>query len=123
MAIDTAAAARLARGVLTRVPALRPCLDENNVCGSAGGMNVSTRANDVMLDVGWMRRDRRTRSMTRDQALKRIRSDYLELTGLKLTVPQAARLWSLEIDGAAILLEELVARGFLICSEGVYMRR
>jgi hypothetical protein len=84
---------------------------------------VSTRANDVMLDVGWMRRDRRTRSMTRDQALKRIRSDYLELTGLKLTVAQAARLWSLEIDGAAILLEELVARGFLICSEGVYMRR
>jgi len=90
---------------------------------SAGGMDVSTRAIDWMFDGSWMLRDRRTRSMTRDQARKRIRSDYLELTGLKLTVPQAARLWSLELDGAAIVLDELVARGFLMCCDGVYMRR
>lgn len=84
---------------------------------------MSTRASDVMAGARWMLRDGRARFMTRDQALRRIRSDYLELTGLKLTVAQAARLWSLEIEGAATVLDELVARGFLVCADGVYMRR
>jgi hypothetical protein len=57
--------------------------------------------------------DRGCRFLTRDEAFNRIRSDYLELPGLQLTVAQAARLWSLGFDFAASLLEDLVARNFL----------
>jgi hypothetical protein len=58
--------------------------------------------------------DRRCRFRTRDDAFHRIRSDFLELPGLRLTAPQAARLWGLAVDLASDLLEELVARNFLV---------
>ena len=84
---------------------------------------MSTRAIDPVLDTNGMWRDRRSIAMTHEQALRRVRSDYLELPGLTLTLAQAARLWSLSSELATAVLEELTGAGFLVCREGVYMRR
>jgi hypothetical protein len=45
--------------------------------------------------------------------LWRIRGEYLEMPGLKLTVPQAARLWHLDQPSIEQLLNVLVADGIL----------
>jgi hypothetical protein len=45
--------------------------------------------------------------------LWRIRGEYREMPGLKLTVPQAARLWHLEQPSIEHLLNVLVADGLL----------
>jgi len=45
--------------------------------------------------------------------LRRIRAEFLEMPGLTLTLPQAARLWGLTSSQAEGLLAELVAGGFL----------
>jgi hypothetical protein len=45
--------------------------------------------------------------------LWRIRGEYLEMPGLKLTVPQAARLWHLDQPSIEQLLNVLVADGVL----------
>lgn len=43
----------------------------------------------------------------------RIRSEFLEMPGLKLTVRQAARLWGLESGTSERLLTLLAEAGFL----------
>jgi hypothetical protein len=59
-----------------------------------------------------------------DQALRRIRAEYGELPGLKLTVAQAQRLWSLDRDSCDGLMALLVDLGFLACtSDGAFVRR
>ena len=45
--------------------------------------------------------------------LWRIRGEYREMPGLKLTVPQAARLWHLDQPSIERLLNVLVADGLL----------
>jgi hypothetical protein len=45
--------------------------------------------------------------------LWRIRGEYLEMPGLKVTVPQAARLWHLDQPSIEQLLNVLVADGVL----------
>jgi hypothetical protein len=45
--------------------------------------------------------------------LWRIRGEYMEMPGLKLTVPQAARLWQLDQPSIEQLLNVLVADGVL----------
>ena len=70
-----------------------------------------------------MLRDRRCWFSSPEEAFRRIRSDFLELPGLKLTVAQAARLWGLAVDLASALLEDLVARGFLVRQGDQYCRR
>jgi hypothetical protein len=45
--------------------------------------------------------------------LWRIRGEYMEMPGLKLTVPQAARLWHLDQPSIEQLLNVLVADGVL----------
>ena len=55
--------------------------------------------------------------------LSRIRSEFLEMPGLKLTVRQAARLWGLESATSERLLARLADAGFLWRSrDGAYMR-
>jgi hypothetical protein len=55
---------------------------------------------------------------------RRIRAEYQEMPGLTLTVPQAARLWSLSAPESLGLLSELVDTGFLIRDrKGAYRRR
>ena len=57
------------------------------------------------------------------QLLNRIRSEYLEMPGLVLTLPQAARLWGLGVSRSALLLSMLVDTGFLICDKKMVYRR
>lgn len=84
---------------------------------------MGTRAIDPVVDSDRLWRDRQTRAMTHEQAVRRVRSDYLELPGLTLSLQQAARLWSLRSEAAMAVLEELTDGGFLECREGLYMRR
>ena len=50
-----------------------------------------------------------------DEALcRRIRAEYLEMPGLTLTLPQAARLFSIDMTRCGRLLDALVASGFLV---------
>jgi hypothetical protein len=48
-----------------------------------------------------------------DELLSRVRGEYLEMPGLHLTVPQAARLWGLETLVCDALLSCLVGSRFL----------
>jgi hypothetical protein len=44
----------------------------------------------------------------------RVRAEFIELPGLRLTEPQAMRLWSLDAALCAGILSSLVASGFLV---------
>jgi hypothetical protein len=60
---------------------------------------------------------------SKDQLLCRIRGEYLEMPGLRLTRAQAQRLWGLDEQACAVLLESLTADGFLAQREdGMYVR-
>ena len=57
-------------------------------------------------------------------AIERMRAEYVEMPGLSVTVPQAARLWGLSPPRSERLLSTLVDNGFLLCNrEGLYRRR
>jgi hypothetical protein len=49
-----------------------------------------------------------------EDLLRRIEGEYLEMPGLQLTPEQAQRLWALDRETCAMILEILVARQFLI---------
>lgn len=56
--------------------------------------------------------------------LLRIRSEFLEMPGLSLTVRQAARLWGMEGERCRALLADLAASGFLgQTASGAFVRR
>jgi hypothetical protein len=48
-----------------------------------------------------------------DAVLTRMRGEFREMPGLKLTAPQARRLWGLDAPVCDSLLHELVDMGFL----------
>ncbi len=48
-----------------------------------------------------------------EDALRRIRGEYLEMPGLRLTTAQAQRLWNLDRPTCERLLGTLVANRFL----------
>ena len=55
--------------------------------------------------------------------LRRIRGEFKEMPGLRLTKKQAARLWGLDSMECDQLLAELVAAGFLRRTlDGSYLR-
>lgn len=49
----------------------------------------------------------------RQQVLRRVRGEYLEMPGLSLTISQAQRLWGLDRATCETLLETLVDASFL----------
>jgi hypothetical protein len=55
--------------------------------------------------------------------LARIRGEYVEMPGLVLTLPQAARLWGFSARRVAELLAALVDSGFLACDKQRSYRR
>lgn len=58
-----------------------------------------------------------------EDLLHRVRGEYLEMPGLRLTPAQAARLWGLNKNPAHALLEVLVETGFLVRTcDGQYSR-
>ena len=43
----------------------------------------------------------------------RVRAEYLEMLGLRVTLAQACRLWQLDAATCEVLLDSLVREGFL----------
>jgi len=61
--------------------------------------------------------------MPENSALTRIRAEYLEMPGLRLTLDQAQRLLGLERSVCKMLLDALVDERFLcVRSNGMYIR-
>lgn len=54
--------------------------------------------------------------------LHRVKSEFVEMPGLTLTEPQAARLWQVPREEAARLLHRLVAARFLVRHRDRYCR-
>jgi hypothetical protein len=54
--------------------------------------------------------------------LLRVHGEYMEMPGLRLTLAQASRLWHLERELCADVLETLVDRSFLRRLNDVYVR-
>ena len=55
--------------------------------------------------------------------LYRVRSEFLEMPGLRLTPAQAARLWAIDRSTSERILDGLTAAGFLSRNrEGAYVR-
>lgn len=48
-----------------------------------------------------------------DVVRRRAEAEYLEMPGLKLTAAQAARLWHLDVNDSAALLDSMVESGLL----------
>jgi hypothetical protein len=84
-------------------------------------MNSTTTATFAPRPSGVDRRKPSDRQMSSD--VTRIRSEYVEMPGLALTLPQAARLWGLSENRSALLLSMLVETGFLICDKKTVYRR
>jgi hypothetical protein len=84
-------------------------------------MNSTTTATSARRVSGADRRKPSDRPVSRDVA--RIRNEYIEMPGLVLTLPQAARLWSLGESRSELLLSMLVKAGFLICDKKTGYRR
>ena len=54
--------------------------------------------------------------------LDRVRGEFNEMPGLRLTPEQAARLWNMDPRACAEVLRRLVAASFLRWSEGSVVR-
>jgi hypothetical protein len=59
-----------------------------------------------------------------DHLLGRIRAEYREMPGLRLTLPQAARLWQLDLAHCEVLLAALVEHRSLVrMADGSFVMR
>ena len=52
-------------------------------------------------------------SFAEDELVRRVRGEFREMPGMRLTLDQASRLWTLERDACARVLSSLVAARFL----------
>ena len=67
--------------------------------------------------------DEKLAAASNDQILHRIRGEYLEMPGLRLTQQQAQRLWGLDRVSCEHILDALTETGFLCRKEdGTYAR-
>jgi hypothetical protein len=58
-----------------------------------------------------------------EEILRRVQGEYLEMPGLRLTEPQARRLWGLDAASCDALLGALVDAKFLFRTrDGAFMR-
>lgn len=58
-----------------------------------------------------------------DEVLRRVQGEFLEMPGLRLTEPQARRLWGLDAASCEALLGALVDAKFLFrARDGAFMR-
>jgi hypothetical protein len=58
-----------------------------------------------------------------DDLIARIKSEFLEMPGLRLTESQAQRLWAVDADACGEILRVLVGAGFLFKTrDGAFMR-
>ena len=67
---------------------------------------------------------RRLSSTPSEGILERIRAEYAEMPGLRVTRQQAQRLWGLDEEACGVALEHLIRVGFLCTTfSGHYARR
>jgi len=59
---------------------------------------------------------------TLDNAVRRAQSDFLEMPDLRLTLPQAARLWAYDALFCSEVLAMLVETRFLVRSRDTFIR-
>jgi hypothetical protein len=57
------------------------------------------------------------------QAFDRIRAEFMEMPGMRLTPEQVSRLSGADRNVCKSVLEDLVRAGFLCCLNGAYIRR
>jgi hypothetical protein len=58
-----------------------------------------------------------------EEVLRRVQGEFLEMPGLRLTLPQARRLWGLDAASCDALLGALVDAKFLFRTrDGAFMR-
>jgi hypothetical protein len=58
-----------------------------------------------------------------EDLLRRVRSEFVEMPGLRLTEPQARRLWGLDQASCSTLLAKLVEARFLTRTrDGAFLR-
>jgi hypothetical protein len=63
------------------------------------------------------------RSGASEDVLRRVQGEFLEMPGLRLTEPQARRLWNLDQTACESLLGILVEKNFLFRTrDGAFMR-
>jgi hypothetical protein len=57
------------------------------------------------------------------EMLLRVKGEFLEMPGLRVTEAQARRLWGLDADSCGALLQELIHSNFLFRTrDGAFMR-
>jgi len=58
-----------------------------------------------------------------DEVIRRVQGEFLEMPGLRLTEPQARRLWGLDAVSCSALLDALIDAEFLFRTrDGAFMR-
>jgi hypothetical protein len=58
-----------------------------------------------------------------EDIVRRVQGEFLEMPGLRLTEPQARKLWALEPSLCSAVLTELVNNGFLLRTrDGAFVR-
>lgn len=63
-------------------------------------------------------------SGTTARLVDRVRAEFVEMPGLKLTLSQSARIFGLDASQAKRVLKSLLDEGFLVCdSRGAFRRR
>lgn len=61
--------------------------------------------------------------LSTDDVVRRVKGEFLEMPGLRLTEPQARRLWGLDAASCGALLRTLVEAKFLFRTrDGAFMR-
>ena len=58
-----------------------------------------------------------------DAVVRRVRAEFLEMPGLRITMPQAARLWGLEAATCEAVIDALVRSRFLQRSTAGHIMR
>jgi hypothetical protein len=58
-------------------------------------------------------RERGEGAMEIEAVLRRVRAEFVEMPGLRLTPAQATRLWGLERDACHTVIDALIASSFL----------
>ena len=72
------------------------------------GRNLATSA-----DAGEVSRVRKRQLMEFEAVLRRVRSEFVEMPGLRLTPAQATILWGLERDACRKVIDALIDSAFL----------
>jgi len=96
---------------------------KNSAARASSGICVAHPPSFRLLLISGTRGTNMSAPLTHDDALQRVRGEYHEMPGLRLTTAQAQRLWGLDRKACAALLDALVDAKFLFRTrDGAFMR-